>query len=462
MAEIEKYLDIEKEDNGDFNGPTRSRRGATMAGALEFNLADFKYEETEENQLEEFEIEFNKANQDLYSSRTSLNMLKNYRRNSLRKRLDDFKVTHSDQEETDYLDESDNELEIEMKLEETKKKTRKRGSFLTDRASAYGGQSPVRSRNITGTTFSPFEKKSKVIQEDNEEQRKLDFPTTHEKGSKAHDKGKLLRAGSITKMPNTFEEDEKFKRSQTQNDFSAIKLRVVQPDGGDGSPMTRKTSIDEIANTKDTGEDMQESIELPVRISIQRIKRSSKGNSMNENSVESEDTSRKNVIVGFDSMVSNLDEGSPRIKTHQIKLNFNEGEYNIRNAVYPRIDEVRKVYDSEKFEISDKRGTTQIFEDFNEIDGLVKELKEKEQTMKNNKLKAFLTRKKPEKISKLWKKVLKKVAQAKYLSLLGATTSFMADRNRPKESREVHVIGRGAGSKMIHPPGIGKPEQITT
>lgn len=459
LAEIEKYLDVGKGGNGDVIGQTRSRRGATMAGALEFNLNDFKYEE-EANKLEQFDLEFSqgasKLDKDgLFSSRNSLNMLTNPHRDTLRKKLNDFKVTDSDQEDTDYLDESDNELEIEMKLEESKKKNRKRGSFLTDMLSVHSNQSPVRSRNITGTTFSPFEKNNEKTKDVKNDKKKLDFDNFE--NNFQENKSKLIRAGSISKIPEKFGDDDRFKRSMTQNEISKLVIKVT-PTERESSPGMRKTSLEEPQEDQfEIKVKKDESIELPVRVSIQRVKDQS-NNSGGESLSQSSGPSRKNVVVGFDSMMMTGFEEE-----------FNEGQFAggngldtdnkfhpVRNTMYP----TTLLGAEQADESNEKKRKSRIFEDFNEIDGLVKELKE-EGKNNVNKLRGIIAKQKPDQVSKLWKKVLKKVAQVKYLSFLGARPTIFGDLKRSRESNEIHVIGRGAGSKMGAGPSNGKQSNVT-
>jgi len=124
LAQIEKYLSLEKGKDQSGNRGC-SRRGATMAGCLDLNITSlFKGNEALDSTLGFSEGTSTQA------SKGRATFLSNGRRNTFAKNLDIFKVTRSDCEDSEYFDDSDNEMLIDMEnILKHSRKLKSKGSF---------------------------------------------------------------------------------------------------------------------------------------------------------------------------------------------------------------------------------------------------------------------------------------------------------------------------------------------
>lgn len=109
LAHIEKYLQLEKEE--DKVKRVGARRGATMAGCLDLSASNiFSNSQAMDNKLG-----FVGEGSNTQSSTNRPTFLNGGSRNTFASNLDIFKVTRSDADDSDYFEDSDNEMLVDMK-----------------------------------------------------------------------------------------------------------------------------------------------------------------------------------------------------------------------------------------------------------------------------------------------------------------------------------------------------------
>lgn len=444
LAEIEKYLNIEKEQNGDISSPTRSRRGATMSGVMEFGIEDFK------------EKIDKRATKDTFSSSSfKENLFGDSGRSTFDKKLGMFRVTNSDKEEEDkdFFDESDHELEIEKMLRESRKKTEKkenifRRSLGKRKSQNLGGRAAAGSFS----TLSLFERKDEKKKSEEKEkksgeiiERKTDFSL---KISKTKDenieekKNKSSEKMRKTSIEFNLKNSEDKKNLEEKKDNNKVLLKKVKEE--ELTPTTSsKFKEDQILEnqrkestnrnyTKQIGLENLNSmdVDLPVTISIQEInyknsfseieeKSHSKKSEKSRNSSEER---RKPTCLNFENSDSEDHEYELR-RSSPVQINFEDDiedeeiflESNLRITEPLYLEDKNPKKNKKKDNLDHRSRVFNIFDDFDEIDTLVKELKKKEETMlKTKKTGQKLTRKKSMRVSSLWKKVLTTFAKQEH------------------------------------------------
>lgn len=381
LSEIEKYLNIEKEQNGEYMAQSRNRRGATMSGSLEFGTFDSL----------DFGDRTTKDTFEGFSPKGGIGFIENDR-TTLEHKLSMFRVTNSDEEDSNYFDESDHELEIEKGLESAKKKSSLKENIFRDSSSPRANYTPRASLNgekrVSLTTLSPFD------DDDNGGNRVIK---------------------TMNLLPIQRKNDEKFKLKV--NESTSIELLSNN----------RKTSIDKTIplenkeirkNSNSTILGSKKSkvrgnylesidVELPVEISITEI--------TEETDENLEEEMRDIVEIDDDEDDYELRRTSPV----QINFNFEDDNENLMLESNFRMTEPIYLEKSREELPNDRRSRVfNIFEDCDEIDSLVKELKKKEEDMLKSKKQGIKqSKRKSMRISNLWKKVLTSVAQQEHLQI---------------------------------------------
>lgn len=372
LYQIEKYLNIEKEQNGEINIPSRRARGATMAGILQFG----------KDSLKEIGERATKDTFEMFSSRDSL--FGESHRNTLENKLEMFKVTNSDEEDSNYFDESDNELEIETMLNQSKKKTKKRENIFGNSVSPKRREndaSPQRRGNSV-STLSMFEKKvnRRQILERSQTYRestggKIEFDTKRK--TSIEDQG--LKGENPNKVDRV---NKSFFRKDT--DKATRKL-------------TKENKLESI------------DVDMPLELSVKKIMEIEENSNEDE---EEEEIQRKPTIIQFESEASDDEEYELR-RSSPVLLNFEEDEEKNEIMLESNLRMTQPIY-PESNKNNHRIQVFNIFEDFDEIDNLVKELKEKEeQLIQSKKSSQKNNRRKSLKAANLWKKVLTAVARNK-------------------------------------------------
>lgn len=265
LAQIEKYLQLEK--GTDAENRVNSRRGATMAGCLDLNAKSLLKSRDAESTLG---FSDGKSTQPSRNRPSFLNG--SGCRSTFATNLDIFKVTRSDVEDSDYFEDSDNEMLFDMEnmLKQSRKLLSKSSFELmsigipTQPGSNPKIESPQQARKKKRNTNHSFQEMGTKFSEDYDSPKKT---KSRKASSKSHQAKKVERSTPDGKKKDDLQsvkgENNNPNSHKKVRNLGSINIEMIV-----GSSLLVEKGVSNNQNENSVWEDTEVT---PFRLALQKI-----------------------------------------------------------------------------------------------------------------------------------------------------------------------------------------------